>query len=357
MEDYLFVTLEHQYRNFLVHHERAVRERRLTSSAHVLDADKGASPVERRSVPYMIGGFRALREHLGRSRPAIIVSSHPTAGLMVALLSALRISRARWVHWFTGQVWATRASRVWRLHKAVDFLICRYADVVLCDSPSQLAFLRANGFARCDHLKVLGRGSIAGVASNLLTLPPPDPHRLARTIRVGYVGRIAREKGVLDLIRWAEESRLRARLELGFFGEPDDAGVVDELEAWLKTTEVRATYHRYVADNARVFGSFDVLLAPSYREGFGSVVIEAQAAGIPVVARNIYGFASALLPGVTGFVFDDVSEIDGLLEKLIASPARFAETSTRAREFVTENFARPTVLARAVDEYERIRTA
>ncbi|MDC0977560.1 glycosyltransferase, partial [bacterium] len=64
------------------------------------------------------------------------------------------------------------------------------------------------------------------------------------------------------------------------------------------------------------FSLADVLCLPSYREGFGTVVIEAASCGIPALCSNIYGLKDAIIKHKTGF-FHEVGSIDDIKKKML----------------------------------------
>ena len=63
----------------------------------------------------------------------------------------------------------------------------------------------------------------------------------------------------------------------------------------------------------------DIFCLPSYREGFGTVVIEAAAMCLPVVATRIYGLTDAIIDGVTGLLVEpkNMTQLTEALERLI----------------------------------------
>ena len=64
------------------------------------------------------------------------------------------------------------------------------------------------------------------------------------------------------------------------------------------------------------FSFADILCLPSYREGFGTVVIEAASCGIPALCSNIYGLKDSLIEHKTGF-FHEVGSIDDIERKML----------------------------------------
>jgi glycosyltransferase involved in cell wall biosynthesis len=84
----------------------------------------------------------------------------------------------------------------------------------------------------------------------------------------------------------------------------------------------------------------DVLCLPSYREGFGSVVIEAAAMGIPAIASNIYGITDALIDNKTGLLHEpkDIAGIRSKIEWVLTNPLYFKKLSISARERAVKEF-------------------
>jgi glycosyltransferase involved in cell wall biosynthesis len=131
-----------------------------------------------------------------------------------------------------------------------------------------------------------------------------------------FVGRLKADKGVLDLAKafarigkdcaeaWLlivgpDEENLRPRIEMVCSGVRDRLRIVGPTKA----------PQEYMA-------AADVLCLPSYREGFGSVIIEAASAGLPAVASNIYGITDAIEPGATGLLHTS-GDVDSLQEKMM----------------------------------------
>jgi glycosyltransferase involved in cell wall biosynthesis len=114
---------------------------------------------------------------------------------------------------------------------------------------------------------------------------------------VGFVGRIEPRKGVLDLVAAAPEicaSGARVVIVGDDPYEPDSR--------YLAQVRASADVEQagWVDDAAGLMGSFDVLVAPSHQEPFGTVLAEAMAAGTPVVATRVGGLAEVVEDGVTG---------------------------------------------------------
>jgi len=76
----------------------------------------------------------------------------------------------------------------------------------------------------------------------------------------------------------------------------------------------------FTSEPERYMAAVDIFCLPSYREGFGQVIIEAAASGVPTVASRIYGISDAVEDGKTGLLFPagDVAALTQALERLIA---------------------------------------
>jgi glycosyltransferase involved in cell wall biosynthesis len=163
----------------------------------------------------------------------------------------------------------------------------RSADVVLADSQAV-----ANRLHDLDPVVVHCPVEL-DVAAGPCPWTPDD-----RPV-VGFVGRFEPRKGPLDLVAAAplvRERRPDARIVL-VGGDPygDDP---DYAAAVRAATDVEVV--GWVDDAAQVMPHLDVLVAPSRNEPFGTVLSEAMAAGVPVVATDVDGLPEVVTDGVDG---------------------------------------------------------
>jgi glycosyltransferase involved in cell wall biosynthesis len=243
-----------------------------------------------------------LRTFYWQRRFDAVVTVTPKAGLLGMLAARLAGIPVR-VHWFTGQVWATRKGIMHAMLKGLDRLTAACATDVLADSPSQKDFLVREGVVANDKISVLGQGSISGVDTARFRPDPEARQRIRAELQIPgrapclvYVGRLSKEKGVPDLL--AAFGRLRADfadLHLILVG-PDE-------EELLPQAPIPGLHVVGYTKNAEVYMSAaDIICLPSYREGFGSVLIEGAACGLPAVASRIYGVTDAVVENVTGLM-------------------------------------------------------
>jgi glycosyltransferase involved in cell wall biosynthesis len=158
---------------------------------------------------------------------------------------------------------------------------------------------------------------------------------------VGFVGRIEPRKGVLDLIAAAPAIRAGSPgAEVVIVGD-DPWGAFPDYLAQVRAANdvVHVPWH----DNAPgLMRHFDVLVAPSHQEPFGTVLSEAMAVGTPVVATRVGGLAEVVDDGVTGLLVEP-GEPDALaaavLEVLGRRDAMSAAARQAARRFGADAYA------------------
>mgnify|MGYP005847811181 FL=1 len=94
-------------------------------------------------------------------------------------------------------------------------------------------------------------------------------------------------------------------------------------------------------DVPRLMGLSDVFLFPSFFEGFGLAALEANAAGLPVVASRVPGLTEAVADGQTGLLHD-VADVDGMarsVARLIAEPDYRRQLGQAGRQRVEEGYS------------------
>lgn len=311
-----------------------------------------------RALAALVRIFRA-------GRFAAVQSVTPKAGLLAMCAAAIVRVPLR-THIFTGQVWATRKGPMRILLKNLDRLTARLATVVLADSHSQREFLISERVVAAARISVLGQGSICGVDLKRFR-PDPEARVMVRqslTIPLEspvflFLGRLNRDKGVLDLaLAFAQHASRATGSHLMLVGSDEE-----ELEATIRSacgsSAGRLRFVGLTSTPERYLAAADVLVLPSYREGFGSVVIEAAATGIPALVSRIYGLTDAVVPEATGLLHSpgDWNAIAAGMDLLARDRPLRERLGRQARTRAELEFAKERVVDDLVRFYERRTTA
>jgi glycosyltransferase involved in cell wall biosynthesis len=206
------------------------------------------------------------------------------------------------------------------------------ADLVLADS-------KAVG-ARLDPLDV----HVIGCPVELDPEPgeAPWPRSDDPAPVVGFVGRLVPRKGALELVKAAPAIRAaRPDVRVVIVGddpyEDEDTDYAMAVRASSKVDHVGR-----VAEAAGILGHLDVLVLPSRQEPFGTVVAEAMAAGVPVVATRVDGLPELVVDGVTGALVepgDTAALAVAVLEVLERREELGAAAREQAAQFGAEVYA------------------
>jgi glycosyltransferase involved in cell wall biosynthesis len=321
-----------------------------------------ALSIERAIAP--LSDLRCLHDLIRlmrRERFDLVHSMTPKAGLL-AMAAAWVAGVPVRLHTFTGQVWATQAGIRRAALKFLDHVIARAATFTLADSHSQRSFLVGEGVVSGSKIAVLANGSVSGVDVAKFRPDPVRRHRVRESLGIGttdvvllFVGRITRDKGLLDLARaFAILADRRPGIRLLVVG-PDEQCLSPAIRHLCGRHQVRLHLCSYTNAPEDFMAASDVLCLPSYREGFGTVIIEAAAAGLPAIASQIYGVVDAVVDGSTGLLHEP-ADIDGLvdrLERLIARPELRHSMGTAARARASRDFSQSTLTAAVLDVYAR----
>lgn len=322
------------------------------------------------SIPREISPLRDLLSliHLTmvfrRGRYKIVHSTTPKAGLLTALAGLLAGVPVR-IHSYTGQPWVTMKGFKKAILIGCDRLIGKLNTHCYTDSRSQRDFLVSAGVVTPSKLSVIGSGSLAGVDVERFdaqrfnscekqalreALGIPDTSKV-----VLFVGRVTRDKGIAEL--------LKAHMQLLEAGEdvyllmigPDEADGLDIVRVLgsqghsdsIKLLGFSAEPEKYMAIS-------DLLCLPSYREGFGTVVIEAAAMGLPTVGTAIYGLTDAVVEGETGLLVPvgDDRALAQALSSLLRDPDKLRAMSANARQRARNEFDSKRLSALLIEQYE-----
>jgi glycosyltransferase involved in cell wall biosynthesis len=322
----MHVTTVPQTLQFLVGHvayakERGVEVHALSSSgdwldrfAHETEVEVHAVEMARRITPLRdLAALGRIIRVMRRVRPTIVHGHTPKGGLL-AMLAARWCNVPVRVYHVHGLPMVTAHGIKRRLLGAAERTSCRLAHQVFCLCPSLRDLALAEGLGTPAKMKVLNHGSIDGIEAQERFNPARVPAEARQAVRrrynippdalvAGFAGRIVRDKGVIELVQaWqllrAEFPTLHL-LVAGPFESVDP--IPAEVEAVLRS-DPRIHLAGMVMDMPPVYAALDLLVSPTYREGFGVVFLEANAMELPVVATRIPGCVDAVRDGETGLL-------------------------------------------------------
>lgn len=168
---------------------------------------------------------------------------------------------------------------------------------------------------------------------------------------VGYLGRLSKEKGVMEFVRAiALIARERSNLQFVLVGDgPLRGKIEEELETLGLRQKVRLTGHVANETVPEYLNQMKILVLPSYTEAFGAS-IEAMACGAICIANRVGGLPDVIADGKTGFLLEDNSPetIARKVVEVLDNP-KLEEIQQDARMFVENEFS----YERAVELWRR----
>jgi glycosyltransferase involved in cell wall biosynthesis len=343
----------------------------VTAPGEGLDEARRRQGVHTIAVPMVRGvspardivSFWRLWKIVRRLRPAITNVGTPKAGLLAGIAAWLSRVPCR-VYTLHGLRLETSRGPVRPVLWLAEWLACHAAHRVICVSESVRRKALALRLVTPERAMVLGAGSCNGVDESRCA-PGIEASRRARELRrslgippeapvVGFVGRLTRDKGIPELADAC--FRLRSEfpdLRLLLVGDFEDGDPIDP--ALRRGIEADPGILRtgFVRDVVPYYHVLDILLLPTYREGFPNVVLEAHAAGKPVVATRATGVVDAVADGVDGILvpIGDPVALAEAAALLLRDPALAAGMGRAGRERILLHFRQQDVWNKLLGEY------
>ncbi len=327
----------------------------------LIDIPRGLSPI--RDLRALIKLFLFFH----RSHFDIVHSTTPKAGLLTAVAGFLVRIPVR-LHTFTGQPWINLTGLIRYISIGSDWLIGRLNTRCYADSKSQAHFLVTQKIIQENKISVIGHGSLAGVdftRFNPKQWPLTETIKLRNELKIPedsfiilFVGRITRDKGIFELIESFQNVLQKGcNTHLVLVGPLDEeSGGVSSVSKKFISEQPGTHYAGYTDCPEQYMAMADILCLPSYREGFGTVVIEAAAMETPTVGTEIYGLSDAVVNNKTGLLVPprDVVSLTEALYKLIHNREKCQKLGTAARKHAELYFDSHLMNVLLSEEYSRL---
>lgn len=288
-------------------------------------------------------------------KPDIVHSIMPKSGLLSSIAGFVTFVPIR-IHTFTGQVWATKHGLNRKIFKSIDKFILWCNTQCLTDSPSQSNFLAKNGFTtKGNPIPHLGIGSLSGVDLDKFNINiVKDRSVLRKELGICendfvyvYLARKSIIKGIIPLFESFSKVANLSDTKLLFIGPDESDGYLDVLYKEYNGIQSKIISLDIVKDHEKYLAISDVLCLPSSSEGFGSIVIEAAALGVPTIGFDIVGLSDSVVHDFSGILvpLNDVDALgDGMLS-LYQDKNRLQTLKLNARERVLRYFSADVIYA------------
>ncbi|MCZ2084665.1 MAG: glycosyltransferase [Flavobacteriales bacterium] len=286
-----------------------------------------------------------LKQIITQQRFDAIHTVTPKAGLLGMIAGKLAKTKVR-THIFTGQVWYTRKGFMKVLLIVADKLVVALSTNILVDSIAQRQFLMDHHILKKEKSKVLGdKGSISGVDFNKFIPDKVVRERYRKELNYDpqeivflFLGRLNIDKGVLDLA--AAFSKLQnefLNVKLLFIGF-DEENLLPRIKEIVGDKNLK--FYGPTDEPEKLMQAGDVLCLPSYREGFGTTIIEGSILRLPIICSDTYGLKETIIDNKTGLRHrvKDVESIYDQMKKLTTDSVLRTEMGEAGRQYVLNNF-------------------
>jgi glycosyltransferase involved in cell wall biosynthesis len=338
---------------------------------HKIVADMGVKthviPIQRYPSPLKdIISLVRLWWFLLWHRFEIVHVSTPKAGFLGALGGKLSGHR-HLIYTVRGRPYENMIGwRRWLMNRC-EWLTCHLASIVIPICHELGEVLVKERLCSAKKIHVIGSGSSRGIDLDQFTLTEEviqTGRQLRDQLGIGkkdlvilFVGWLRKEKGTNELAHafesLAEEYLNIHLLLLGNYEYTDPL----ETEV-LSLIEKHDRIHRvqWLWEPSPIYSAADIFAFPSYREGFGNVVLEASAMELPVIATDVIGCREAVQDGVTGLLVapGNVDALKKGLKRLVEDAALRKELGINGRRRVENEFKQQIIWQGILEQYQKL---
>lgn len=291
-----------------------------------------------------------LVKYIKKNKIDVVVGHTPKGGLLAMISAKIANVQIR-VYFRHGLMYETAKGLKQLIFIYIEKLTGKLATKVVCVSDSVLRI--SNEFKLSSHNKniILKNGTCNGIDAltkfNRSYINDDQRNELnfklnleEKDFVVGYVGRLAKDKGIEELIEsWILLQTKYNYIKLLLVGPHDERDRINKkyIDIISKNDSIIMTGN---VDNTNLYYSImDIFILPSYREGFPTVVLEASAMSLPIITTKSTGCVDSIIENITGIYTDiDPHLISKSIEFYLSDPLSIKKHGNKGREHVLSNF-------------------
>lgn len=297
-----------------------------------------------------------------REKPSIVHSHTPKAGL-VGMLGAKLAGVPFRLHTVAGLPLMEASGLKRKILNIVEKVVYASATKVYPNSRGLADFILENKFCAASKLKVFGNGSSNGIDSDYF-----DPNLISDNLKKElchnlnleindfvfiFVGRLVGDKGINELVKaFVKIKNTKAKLLLVGNFEPElDPLLKETLDIINSNKNIIST--GFQADVRPYFAVSDVLVFPSYREGFPNVVLQAGAMGLACIVSNINGCNEIIQDRRNGIIIPvkNAEKIYDAMQIVLTESVLLKDMKSVSREEIVKKFDQDFLWNQILKEY------
>ena len=299
-----------------------------------------------------------------KERPYVVHGNTPKAS-MLSMVAAWITRRPVRIYMCHGLRYQGTQGKMRKLLMWMEKLTCACATEVICVSNGVRETFAADGICPLRKSVVLGAGSATGLDIDFFNPDKVESNIMRTELGLSsndfvflFVGRIVTDKGINEMVAaFNRLSREHSHAHLVLVGaeETEQNPITEHSRSIINdNNHIHAIGRR--SDVRPYLKDADAFVFPSYREGFGMVLIEANAMGVPAISSDIIGCNEIIVPSENGEIIP-VKDEEALYMKMkawVEAPEKVKMMSTKSRALVMTRFDRKVVWKKALDEYLRL---
>lgn len=302
---------------------------------------------------------------LQKEKPQIVHSHTPKAGIIGMLAAKIAGVPIR-IHTVAGLPLMEASGMKRKILLLVEKFTYWSATEILPNSKGLEAFILQGNLVSCHKIQLIGKGSSNGIDTQHFdpeTVSGNEKQKLRKELHLKeddfvfvFVGRLVADKGIQELVSAFSQLKIpNAKLLLVGPFEPElDPLSLETMEEIKNNPSILSV--GFQSDVRPYFAISNVLVFPSYREGFPNVVMQAGAMGLPSIVSNINGCNEIIQEEVNGLIIPvkDENAVYSAMKEILENSELYHRLTLNARERIRQGYEQEVFWQELLKEYQRL---